>query len=105
MAKEVTDATFEAEVLNSGKPAVVDFWAIWCGPCRMITPIIEELSIKYADQVVVAKVDVDTNPATASKFSVRNIPTVLFIKDGVVVDKQVGAASKNVFEQKLKAIL
>lgn len=103
MAKELTDANFEAEVLNSEKVAMVDFWAEWCGPCRIVGPIVEELATTYEGQAVIGKVDVDNNPQTAMKYSVRNIPTILFIKGGEVVDKQVGAVPKAVLEAKLKA--
>jgi thioredoxin 1 len=105
MAIEANDSNFEQEVLNAGKPAIVDFWAEWCGPCRMIAPIIEELSNEFGDKVVVAKVDVDSNPGVAAKFGIRNIPTVLFLKDGEVVDKQVGAVPKQSFVDKLNALL
>jgi thioredoxin 1 len=105
MALEVNDSNFQEKVVDSGKPAMVDFWAEWCGPCRMVGPIVEELSEQYKDQVVVAKVDVDSSPETAAKFGIRNIPTILFMKGGEVVDKQVGAAPKNVLEDKMKALL
>ena len=84
---------------------VVDFWATWCGPCKKVGPYIEELAEQYAEQAIIGKVDVDDNDELAMRFGVRNIPTILFIKDGQVVDKQIGAAAKNVLEEKLKAIL
>lgn len=84
---------------------VVDFWATWCGPCKKVGPYIEELAEQYADQAIIGKVDVDENDDLAVRFGVRNIPTILFIKDGQVVDKQIGAAPKNTLEEKLKAIL
>lgn len=103
MALTLTDQNFETDVLQSGKLAVVDFWAVWCGPCIHIAPIIEELAEKYKDEVVIGKVDVDNNPEVSFKYGIRNIPTVLFIKDGKVVDKQVGAAPKSAYENKILA--
>jgi len=105
MALEITDANFEELVLKSDKPVVIDFWAVWCGPCRMIAPLIEELSTEYEGKAVIGKLDVDSNPAVTGKFGVRNIPTVLFVKGGEVVDKQVGAVPKSVLAQKLEALL
>ena len=99
MALEITDATFEDVVLNSDKPVVVDFWAAWCGPCRMVGPIIDELSNEYAEKAVVSKVDVDENQQFAAKYGVRNIPTVLVFKNGEVVARQVGVAPKNVYAE------
>ncbi|QIK54497.1 thioredoxin [Dysgonomonas sp. HDW5A] len=100
MALEITDATFE-EVLKSDKLVVVDFWAEWCGPCRMVGPIVEELAVDYADKVIVGKVDVDNNDEITSKFGIRNIPTILFFKNGEIVDKQVGAAPKSALVEKI----
>jgi len=105
MALEITDSNFEEVVMKADKPVVLDFWAEWCGPCRMIGPSIEALATEYEGKAVIGKVDVDSNPAVAQKFMIRNIPTVLFIKAGEVVDKQVGAVPKNVIEGKLEAIL
>lgn len=105
MALEITDANFEELVINSDKPVVIDFWAVWCGPCRMVGPIIEELATEYAGKAVVGKVDVDSNPNVAMKYGIRNIPTVIFVKGGEVIDKQVGAAPKQKFVEKLEAIL
>lgn len=105
MALEVNDDNFEEIVLKSDKPVIVDFWAEWCGPCRMVAPIMEELSREYSDKAVVAKCDVDNSPVMTAKFGIRNIPTVLFFKDGKVADKQVGAVQKNVFLNKLNALL
>ena len=105
MALEITDSNFEEVVMKADKPVVLDFWAEWCGPCRMIGPSIEALAKDYEGKAVIGKVDVDANPAVAQKFMIRNIPTVLFIKAGEVVDKQVGAVPKNVLEGKLEAIL
>lgn len=104
MALAITDATFD-QLLAQGKPMVVDFWATWCGPCRKVGPYIEELAETYGNEAIIGKVDVDENDELAMRFGVRNIPTILFIKNGEVVDKQIGAASKAVFEDKLKAIL
>lgn len=104
MALQITDANFE-ELVNSGKPMVVDFWAEWCGPCRMVGPIIDELATEYEGKVLIGKVDVDSNDEIPGQFGVRNIPTVLFFKDGKMVDKIVGAVAKSTFEEKIKAIL
>ena len=105
MALELTDANFAENVLKSDKPVIVDFWAVWCGPCRMVGPVVEELANDYAGKAVIGKLDVDNNPEIAQKYGIRNIPTILFMKNGEVVDKQVGAASKDVLEGKLKAIM
>jgi len=105
MAIEVNDGNFEEVVLKSKKPVIVDFWAEWCGPCRMVSPVMEEISKEFSDKAVVAKCDVDNNPQVTSKFGIRNIPTVLFFKDGKVADKQVGAVPKNNFVSKLNALL
>ncbi len=105
MALELTDANFEENVINSDKPALVDFWAVWCGPCRMVGPLVEEIANEYDGKAVVGKVDVDNNPETAAKFGIRNIPTILFMKGGEIVDKQVGAVSKDVLKQKLDAMM
>jgi len=104
MALEITDGTFE-QVLQSDKPVVIDFWAEWCGPCRMIGPIVEELAEVYKDKVVIGKVDVDNNDEITSRYGIRNIPTILFIKDGKVVDKQVGAAQKSALVEKIDKLL
>jgi thioredoxin 1 len=103
MAIEITDANFEELVVNSDKPVMIDFWAVWCGPCRMIAPIVEEMSQEYEGKAVIGKVDVDSNPECAIKYGIRNIPTVLFVKNGEVADKQVGAAPKQAFTSKLDA--
>ena len=105
MAVEVTDANFEELVLKSDKPVMLDFWAVWCGPCRMIAPIVEEMAEEYEGKAVIGKVDVDSNPEVAMKYGIRNIPTTLFVKNGEVADKQVGAAPKKVFTDKLDALL
>ncbi len=103
MAVEVTDANFEEVVLKSDKPVLVDFWAEWCGPCRMVGPIVEELAGEFDGKAVVGKVNVDENQEVSMKFGIRNIPTLLVFKNGEIVDKQVGVAPKNVLAQKLEA--
>lgn len=105
MAVEVTDATFNDVVLKSDKPVLVDFWAAWCGPCRMLAPTVEELGKDFDGKVVIAKVDVDSNQEYAAKYGVRNIPTVLIFNGGEVADKQVGVAPKSVYTEKLEALL
>ncbi len=105
MAIHVDDANFEEKVEKAALPVMVDFWAEWCGPCRMIAPIVEELSGEYEGKAIIAKCDVDSSSAVARKFGIRNIPTILFFKGGTVVDKQVGAVPKNVLAAKLDAIL
>lgn len=104
MALAITDSTFD-QLAAQGKPMMVDFWATWCGPCRKVGPYVEELAEQYAGQAIIGKVDVDENDELAIRFGVRNIPTILFIKDGQVVDKQIGAAPKAELEKKLQAIL
>jgi len=105
MALEITDANFEETVLNSSKPVIVDFWAAWCGPCRMVGPIIDEISAEYADKAVVGKVDVDANQEFAAKYGVRNIPTVLVFQNGEVVGRQVGVAPKASYTDAIDALL
>jgi thioredoxin 1 len=105
MTVELTDANFEEIVLKSDKPVLVDFWAEWCGPCRIIAPFVKEISEEFADKAVVGKVDVDSNPGVSAKFGIRNIPTLLFFKDGQVVDKQVGAVQKSVIANKLTSLI
>lgn len=105
MAFEFTDNNFAETALAKGKVSVVDFWAEWCGPCRMIGPIIEDLSTDYGDQVLVGKVDVDTNPQISSEYGVRSIPTILIIKDGEIVDKHVGVTTKEALKKKIDSHL
>lgn len=105
MAVEITDENFEEVVLKSEVPVVVDFWAEWCGPCRMIGPIIDEMHGEYEGKAVIGKVNVDENPSVSAKFGVRNIPTILFIKDGEVADKSIGAVPKAQLTEKLDALL
>ena len=103
MAKQFTDSNFETEVLKSDKPVLVDLWAEWCGPCRMLTPIIEELHTEYEGKAVIGKMNVDENPEISAKYSVRSIPTILIFKDGELVDKQVGVVPKSALVKKLDA--
>jgi thioredoxin 1 len=105
MALEATDGNFDELVLNSDKPVIVDFWAEWCGPCRMVGPIVEEVGVDYEGRAVVTKVDVDSNPGITAKYGIRNIPTILFFKNGEVADKQVGAVPKSTIVAKLDALL
>lgn len=101
---EITDANFE-EIINSDKPVLVDFWAEWCGPCKMIGPVVEELAGDYEGKAVIGKVNVDENPGVSAKFGIRSIPTLLVFKNGEIVDKQIGAVPKGVLTQKLDAQL
>ena len=101
----LTDANFAQEVLQSDKPVLVDFWATWCGPCRIVAPSIEQLAAEYEGKAVIGKVDVDHNPQTAMAFGVRSIPTLLFFKDGQVVDQLIGAAPKKTLASKLDMLL
>jgi len=105
MALEVNDSNFEEVVVKSAKPVLVDFWAEWCGPCRMIAPIVEEISHEFEGKAIVVKCDVDSSPGVAAKYGIRNIPTILFFKDGKVADKQVGAVPKGNFVTKLNALI
>ena len=103
MAKEFTDENFKEQVLDNDQLTVIDFWAEWCGPCRMVGPIIEELAKDYEGKVNIGKVNVDHNAMISQQYGIRNIPTILFIKNGEVVDKQVGAVPKSALEAKVKA--
>ena len=104
MALEITDSNFQ-EILAEGKPVVMDFWAPWCGPCKMVGPIIDELATEYEGKVIICKCDVDENGDVAAEYGIRNIPTVLFFKNGELVDKQVGSAPKSAYVAKIEAIL
>ena len=104
MALEITDSNYK-EILAEGKPVVIDFWAPWCGPCNMVWPIMEGLANMYEGQVLSSKFDVDENGDVAAEYGIRNIPTVLFFKNGELVDKQVGSASKSAFDDKIKKML
>jgi thioredoxin 1 len=105
MTLEFTDENFADTALAEEQVTVVDFWAEWCGPCRLVSPLIEELAQEYEGKAVIGKVNVDHNPEVAMKYGIRSIPTILYLKNGEIADKQVGATSKKVLEDKLKAIL
>jgi thioredoxin 1 len=105
MALELTDSNFEELVIKSDKPVIVDFWAEWCGPCRMVGPIVNEIGNDYNGRAVVGKLDVDSNPEVTQRFGIRNIPTILFFKNGEIADKQVGAVPKAAIVSKLEALL
>ena len=104
MALEITDSNFQ-EILAEGKPVVMDFWAPWCGPCKMVGPIIDESATEYEGKVIIGNCDVDENGDVAAEYGIRNIPTVLFFKNGELVDKQVGSAPKSAYVAKIEAIL
>ena len=105
MALEITDSNFEETVLKSDKPVMVDFWAAWCGPCRMVGPILDELSEESEGKAIIGKVDIDSNQQYAAQFGVRNIPTVLVFKDGELVDRKVGVSSKNDYAQAIDKLI
>lgn len=104
-AIQLTDSNFEDEIIKSDIPAMVDFWAEWCGPCKMIGPTVEALAKEYAGKVKVAKMNVDANQQTPSKFGIRNIPTIIFFKDGKAVNTIIGAQTKNILEAELQKLL
>jgi len=105
MVITLTDANFDEVVLKADRPVLVDFWAEWCGPCRVIGPLVKEIAEDYKEKVIVGKLDVDSNPGVSSKYGIRNIPTVLFFKNGTVADKQVGAVPKGNLVNKVEALL
>jgi thioredoxin 1 len=105
MAIELTNSNFQDLVMKSDKPVLVDFWAEWCGPCRMVGPMVDELATDFEGRALVGKVDVDTQNEIAAQFGIRNIPTLLIFKNGEVVDKQVGVAAKSILSDKLEAVL
>lgn len=105
MSLEITDANFEELVLNSDKPVLIDFWAEWCGPCRMVGPLVNEMSEEYEGRAIIGKLDVDSNPNVSVKYGIRSIPALLYFKGGEVVDRQVGAVPKHILVQKLEAQL
>lgn len=102
MAIEITDSNFDEVVMKSDKPVLVDFWAEWCGPCRMVGPVVEEMAKEYEGRAVIGKVNVDENPDISVKFGIRNIPALLFFKNGEIVDKQIGAVPKSALVEKLE---
>lgn len=104
MEQEITEKNFE-EVTGQGKPVMIDFWATWCGPCRRLAPIVGELAAEYDGKVIAGKCDIEENTDLTDRFGIMNVPTVVFIKDGKEVDRVVGAAAKNVFQEKLNALI
>jgi len=105
MAKQIKDDEFESEVINSKLPVLIDFWAEWCGPCRMLTPILEQLSDEMKDKVKIVKMNIDENPGTPSKFGVRSIPTMMLFKEGQLVGVKVGVLPKNTLQDWINAVI
>lgn len=101
----LTDQNFEGEVLKSSKPVLVDFWAPWCGPCRIVSPIIEELASEYGEKITVGKLNVDENPQVASKYGIMSIPTIMIFEDGKIIEGMIGAAPKEFFKEKIDQAL
>ncbi|MBO7415922.1 MAG: thioredoxin [Bacteroidaceae bacterium] len=104
MEQEITEKNFDA-VTGQGKPVMIDFWATWCGPCRRLAPVVEELAAEYDGKVIVGKCDIEENTDLTDRFGIMNVPTIVFIKDGKEVDRVVGAAAKSVFQEKLNALI
>jgi thioredoxin 1 len=105
IAKEVTDSSFESDVLKSSKPVMVDFWAEWCGPCRKLSPILDDIASEHSEKIAVVKLNVDDNPATAAKYGITSIPAVYVFKDGEVAATSIGAKPKQVLEQEFSQFL